>query len=156
MSPTLPHVRTRLTDLATQAGVSTATVSRVLNGKPGVSPEARQAVLTALDILGYERPEKLRTRSAGLVGLVVPELSAGTHVVTATVADGAGTPTAASITLTVVANTLSLGSAADTYVDAGSPTTAFGGSPSLLAGIAPASRQAFMTVLAYGHSEQIT
>ena len=75
MSPTLPHVRTRLTDLATQAGVSTATVSRVLNGKPGVSPEARQAVLTALDILGYERPEKLRTRSAGLVGLVVPELS---------------------------------------------------------------------------------
>lgn len=75
MSSTLPHVRTRLTDLATQAGVSTATVSRVLNGKPGVSPDARQAVLTALDILGYERPEKLRTRSAGLVGLVVPELS---------------------------------------------------------------------------------
>ena len=75
MSPTLPHVRTRLTDLAEQAGVSTATVSRVLNGKNGVSPATRQAVLAALDVLGYERPEKLRTRSAGLVGLVVPELS---------------------------------------------------------------------------------
>jgi LacI family transcriptional regulator, repressor for deo operon, udp, cdd, tsx, nupC, and nupG len=32
-------------------------------------------VLAALDVLGYERPEKLRTRSAGLVGLVVPELA---------------------------------------------------------------------------------
>src|SRR3954447_6393904 len=75
VSPTLPPVRTRLTDLAEQAGVSTATVSRVLNGKHGVSAQARQAVLAALDVLGYERPEKLRTRSAGLVGLVVPELS---------------------------------------------------------------------------------
>jgi DNA-binding LacI/PurR family transcriptional regulator len=71
---TLPG-RTRLTDLADQAGVSTATVSRVLNGKPGVSPQARQAVLTALDMLGYERPERLRIKPAGLVGLVVPELS---------------------------------------------------------------------------------
>lgn len=67
--------RTRLTDLAEQAGVSIATVSRVLNGKSGVSPQARQAVLTALDVLGYERPERLRERPAGLVGLVVPELS---------------------------------------------------------------------------------
>lgn len=74
-SSTLASVRTRLTDLAEQAGVSTATVSRVLNGKPGVSSQARQAVIAALDVLGYERPEKLRTRSAGLVGLVVPELS---------------------------------------------------------------------------------
>lgn len=67
--------RIRLTDLADHAGVSTATVSRVLNGKPGVSAEARQAVLAALDMLGYERPEKLRGKSAGLIGLVVPELS---------------------------------------------------------------------------------
>src|SRR5664279_2635099 len=75
MSHTLARVRTRLTDLAEQAGVSTATVSRVLNGKPGVSTQTRQSVLAALDVLGYERPEKLRTRSAGLVGLIVPELT---------------------------------------------------------------------------------
>ena len=67
--------RTRLTDLADQAGVSTATVSRVLNGKAGVSPQARQAVLAALDVLGYERPDRLHSRPAGLVGLVVPELT---------------------------------------------------------------------------------
>ncbi|NMR19293.1 LacI family DNA-binding transcriptional regulator [Cellulomonas fimi] len=75
MSPTPIQSRTRLADLAEQAGVSTATVSRVLNGKQGVSAQTRQAVLAALDVLGYERPDKLRTRSAGLVGLVVPELT---------------------------------------------------------------------------------
>lgn len=74
MSSTLPHVRTRLKDLADQAGVSTATVSRVLNGKPGVAADTRKAVLAALDVMGYDRPEKLRTRSEGLVGLIVPEL----------------------------------------------------------------------------------
>lgn len=63
-----------LAKVADQAGVSEATVSRVLNGKPGVSDAARQAVITALDVLGYERPARLRRRSSGLVGLVVPEL----------------------------------------------------------------------------------
>ncbi len=75
MSRTVQPARTRLTDLAEQAGVSTATVSRVLNGKTGVSGETRQAVLAALDLLGYERPEKLRSSSAGLIGLIVPELT---------------------------------------------------------------------------------
>ena len=64
----------RLSDIAAQAGVSEATVSRVLNGKPGVAAGTRRNVLTALDVLGYERPSRLRERSAGLVGLVVPEL----------------------------------------------------------------------------------
>jgi alanine racemase len=67
-------MRARLSDIAQQAQVSEATVSRVLNDRPGVSAETRQAVLTALDVLGYERPARLRKRSAGLVGLVVPEL----------------------------------------------------------------------------------
>ena len=75
MSEISPPGRTRLTDLAEQAGVSTATVSRVLNGKPGVSGETRKSVLAALDLLGYERPEKLRNTSAGLIGLIVPELT---------------------------------------------------------------------------------
>ncbi|MEO3743916.1 LacI family DNA-binding transcriptional regulator [Plantactinospora sp. B5E13] len=67
-------MRARLADIAAQAEVSEATVSRVLNDRPGVAPETRQSVLTALDVLGYERPARLRKRSAGLVGLVVPEL----------------------------------------------------------------------------------
>jgi len=63
-----------LADIAVRAGVSQATASRVINGKPGVSGQARQAVLTAMDTLGYERPARLERRSSGLVGLVVPEL----------------------------------------------------------------------------------
>ena len=49
-------------------------MSRVLNGKAGVSDSTRDAVLTALDVLGYERPSKLRGQRARLVGLVLPEL----------------------------------------------------------------------------------
>jgi len=66
--------RARLSDIAAQAGVSEATVSRVLNARPGVAAGTREAVLTALDVLGYERPIRLKQRSAGLVGLIVPEL----------------------------------------------------------------------------------
>ena len=68
-------MRARLADIAAQAGVSEATVSRVLNGKPGVADSTRQTVLTALDVLGYERPSRLRRKSAGLIGLMVPELT---------------------------------------------------------------------------------
>ncbi|MFD3455711.1 LacI family DNA-binding transcriptional regulator [Streptomyces sp. NPDC058691] len=65
----------RLADIAAQAGVSEATASRVLNGKAGVAPATRQKVLAALDVLGYERPVRLRQRSAGQIGLITPELN---------------------------------------------------------------------------------
>ena len=64
----------RLAEVARKVGVSEATVSRVLNERPGVSESTRQAVLSALDVLGYERPTKLRGERARLVGLVLPEL----------------------------------------------------------------------------------
>jgi len=64
----------RLAEVAKKVGVSEATVSRVLNGKAGVSDSTREAVLTALDVLGYERPSKLRGQRARLIGLVVPEV----------------------------------------------------------------------------------
>jgi DNA-binding LacI/PurR family transcriptional regulator len=64
----------RLADVAKKVGVSEATVSRVLNGKAGVSGSTREAVLTALDVLGYERPTQLRGERARLIGLVLPEL----------------------------------------------------------------------------------
>ncbi len=67
-------MRVRLADIAARAGVSEATVSRVLNDKPGVSPENRRSVLVTMERLGYERPSRMRTRKAGLVGLIVPEL----------------------------------------------------------------------------------
>src|SRR6266851_1796846 len=65
---------TRLPEVAAFAGVSVATVRRVLNDKPGISQGTRDSVLTALDVLGFERPSKLREQRSGLVGLVVPDL----------------------------------------------------------------------------------
>ena len=64
----------RLAEVAKKVGVSEATVSRVLNGKAGVSESTRESVLTALDVLGYERPTQLRGERARLIGLVLPEL----------------------------------------------------------------------------------
>src|ERR1700722_5090875 len=64
----------RLAEVAKKVGVSEATVSRVLNNKTGVSDSTREAVLTALDVLGYERPTQLRGERARLIGLVLPEL----------------------------------------------------------------------------------
>lgn len=65
--------RPRMSDLAASAGVSVSTVSRVLNGKPGIRENTRQAVLQAMTELGYDR-EKFQQRT-GMVGVIVPELS---------------------------------------------------------------------------------
>ena len=65
---------TRLHDLAARAGVSQATVSRVLNGH-SVRPASSDAVVRALDALGLDRPAHLQPRRGGLVGLITPELS---------------------------------------------------------------------------------
>jgi DNA-binding LacI/PurR family transcriptional regulator len=90
-------VTKRLAEVAKKAGVSEATVSRVLNGRSGVSEATRAAVLTALDVLGYERPTKLRGERGRLVGLVLPELQnpifpALAEVVTASLAQRGFTP----------------------------------------------------------------
>ena len=71
----LAHMTRRLAEVAKKVGVSEATVSRVLNGKPGVSDSTRQSVLSALDVLGYERPTQLRGERARLVGLVLDRKS---------------------------------------------------------------------------------
>ena len=41
-----------LGDVAAFAGVSVATVRRVLTGQPGVAAKTKAAVLTAFDVLG--------------------------------------------------------------------------------------------------------
>ena len=64
-----------LSDVAERVGVSEATVSRVLNGKPGVSEATRQVVLAALDTMGYDRPTRLRGSKGRMVGLVVPDIT---------------------------------------------------------------------------------
>lgn len=66
-------MRPKLSEVATLAGVSEATVSRVLNGRPGVADTTRHSVLEVLGDLGY-RDVPLRSTSSGVVGIVTPEL----------------------------------------------------------------------------------
>ena len=65
-------------DVATQAGVSVATVSRVINESPRVSPDARARVLEAIGRLDY-RPNllgrNLRRTEARVVLVVLPSIS---------------------------------------------------------------------------------
>lgn len=60
-------------DVALQAGVALKTVSRVVNGEPGVTPETANRVLQAIDALGFRRNESarlLRTGRTATIGFI--------------------------------------------------------------------------------------
>ncbi len=64
-------------DVAAKADVSTATVSRVLSGKGGVSSELEQRVRSAIDELDYrpnQAARRLRERTAKIIGVLVPDI----------------------------------------------------------------------------------
>jgi LacI family transcriptional regulator len=65
-------------DVAKAAGVSTATVSHVLNNTRFVLPETRQAVLAAIEELGY-RPNafarSLNTNITSMIGVIVADVT---------------------------------------------------------------------------------
>ncbi|GGA66811.1 DNA-binding transcriptional regulator GalS [Neiella marina] len=69
-------------DVSKHAGVSPATVSRVLNNSELVVEKTRVKVMAAVEALGY-RPNTLARAMAsgrsGIVGMVVPEMSAPIH-----------------------------------------------------------------------------
>jgi LacI family transcriptional regulator len=62
--------KTTLAAIAAEAGVSLPTVSKVLNGRPDVSPETRSRVARLLDEHHYSRGGMRRHRRSGLVDLV--------------------------------------------------------------------------------------
>lgn len=65
-------------DVAREAGVSMATVSRVVNGNPNVKPATRKKVLETIERLGY-RPNAvargLASKKTTTVGVVIPDIS---------------------------------------------------------------------------------
>jgi DNA-binding LacI/PurR family transcriptional regulator len=63
--------------VAARAGVSTATVSHVLNGTRGSKPETRQRVLAAIHELGYSQNQAGRDLARGrssLLGLIISDI----------------------------------------------------------------------------------
>ncbi len=64
-------------DVARQAGLSVATVSRALSGRGYVSERSKEQVLAAVASLGYVPnglARSLKTQRSGLVALLVPEI----------------------------------------------------------------------------------
>jgi len=69
--------RPTVRDVAARAGVSIATVSRVLAGVAGAGPEVRERVRSAVETLHYKpdlSARGLRARQRKLIGLVLPDL----------------------------------------------------------------------------------
>ena len=69
---------TTIRDVASAAGVSPATVSRVLNLKEDVNADMRRRVLAAVTELGYRRngpARSLRTRAAMVLGLIISDIT---------------------------------------------------------------------------------
>src|SRR4029453_9326776 len=74
MAQVAPH-RLTIRQIADLAGVSIATVSRVLNGRDDVAPETRDLVTRVIRENGYTANRSARGLSAGrtgLVGVLVP------------------------------------------------------------------------------------
>jgi LacI family transcriptional regulator len=62
--------RSTIREVATAAGVSIATVSRVLNGRPDVAPATREAVMRAVRDQRFSTNRSARALSGGRTGLV--------------------------------------------------------------------------------------
>src|SRR5512140_3406750 len=73
MSPRV--ARANIKEVASEAGVSTQTVSRVVNGRPDVSPETRERVQTVI--------EKMRYQPSALARSLIQQRSFTLGVVTA-------------------------------------------------------------------------
>ncbi|MER5493542.1 LacI family DNA-binding transcriptional regulator [Streptomyces sp. NPDC002454] len=70
--------RPTMKDVATRAGVGLKTVSRVVNGEPGVTPDTGRRVQEAIDALGFRRNDSARVLRKGrtsTVGLVLEDLA---------------------------------------------------------------------------------
>ena len=65
-------------DVAKKAGVSMATVSRVVNGNPNVKPDTRKKVMEVIDELDY-RPNAvargLASKKTTTVGVIIPDVT---------------------------------------------------------------------------------
>ncbi|MCJ1707870.1 LacI family DNA-binding transcriptional regulator [Microbacterium sp. VKM Ac-2923] len=74
----MPRPRARLIDVATAAGVSPKTVSRVINRESGVLPGTRDRVQRAVDALGFvpdRSARELKRRDADTIGILIDAIS---------------------------------------------------------------------------------
>ncbi len=68
--------RVKMADVAAKAGVSVATVSKVVNGRYGVAKDTVELVQSVIADLGYESnliAASLRSQSSNVLGILVPD-----------------------------------------------------------------------------------
>ena len=73
-----PRLPARITDVATRAGVSIKTVSRVVNDEKGVLPETRERVIAAVRELGFvpdSRARSLKRGETDTIGIIIDAIS---------------------------------------------------------------------------------
>ncbi|MEU9187542.1 LacI family DNA-binding transcriptional regulator [Streptomyces sp. NPDC048484] len=75
-------------DVATSAGVSYQTVSRVINGHPSVKPSTRERVLAAIDELGFRRSSTALALASGRSRAVTVLTANTTHYGYASILQG--------------------------------------------------------------------
>jgi LacI family transcriptional regulator len=66
-----------ISDIAKKAGVSTATVSRVLNNSSSVTPKTRELVQQVIDSEGYVPSavaRSLSVRTTSTIGVIIPDI----------------------------------------------------------------------------------
>ena len=66
--------RITIADIAARAGTSASTVSKVLNGRPGVGNEKRDQILALLDGTRYKRRGAGRRSQSGLIDIVFADI----------------------------------------------------------------------------------
>lgn len=73
-----PEDSVTIKDVARLAGVSIATVSRVINNIKGVKPATNEKVQNAIKLLNYQRnvsAASLKTKATKTIGIIIPEYS---------------------------------------------------------------------------------
>lgn len=77
----MPHKRLTIRDIATLSGVSTSTVSRVLNNSGYVKAEVRERIEAVISQTHYtpsELAKQLKSHRSGLIGVIIPKINSYT------------------------------------------------------------------------------
>ena len=78
---TVPDKKLTIRDIAMLAGVSTSTVSRVLNNSGYVKAEVRARIESVMSETSYtpsELAKQLKSQRSGLIGVIIPKINSYT------------------------------------------------------------------------------
>lgn len=111
------NLKPTIKDVARKSGVSTATVSRIINGLEGYSEETRLKVMNAINELGYKRnavAANLKIKKTHTIGVLMPKIDTGFYTKILNGIEDAAHKSNYSV---IICNTGSLGVRTSEYLD---------------------------------------